>query len=104
MKRLYWGAFMALCTVFAHPATAQDWAAQKCALYALAVEDALVILGREGLADSFLAQNAEFIASGCVAPRKICGTTRQELDFANMLTIMTMNEGMASTFVPFGCD
>lgn len=84
-------------------AEAQDWTAQKCALCALAVDDALGLLGLEGLSEGFLAQNDDFLASGCVTPEKICATSTQELAFANLLTVMTMNEGMASTFVPFGC-
>lgn len=81
----------------------KDWSQRKCALYAAAVQDALVVLGPDGLRPAFLAENRTFIASGCVAPREICAETPQEYAFADLLTVMTMNEGMASTFVPFGC-
>jgi hypothetical protein len=80
-----------------------DWAARKCVLYAAATEDALSLLGMEGLRAEFLAQNRAFIASGCIAPRNICAATPAEYALADLLTMMTMNEGMASTFVPFGC-
>ena len=80
-----------------------DWAARKCALYATATEDALSLLGMTGLRPDFLARNRAFIASGCAEPRTICATTPEEYALADLLTMMTMNEGMASTFVPFGC-
>lgn len=82
---------------------AEDWSQRKCALYAAAVQDALAALGPDGLRPAFLTGNRAFIASGCVAPRRICAETAQEYAFADLLTVMTMNEGMASTFVTFGC-
>lgn len=38
------------------------------------------------------------------SPADVCPVTEAELELANLLTIMTMNEGMASTFVPFKCS
>ena len=86
------------------PARADDWAERKCALYAQAVQDALAARGPAGLRESFLAANTRFIASGCTANMRICAATPQEYALADMLTMMTMNEGMASTFAPFGCS
>lgn len=80
-----------------------SWSAQKCVLYESAVGDALQMLGRAGIREGFLEQNARFIAGGCVADADICPKTAREFDLVNLLTVMTMNEGMASTFVPFAC-
>lgn len=80
-----------------------EWRARKCALYAAATEDALALLGQDGLRPEFLARNRAFIAAGCGAQARICAETPEEYALADLLTVMTMNEGMASTFVPFGC-
>ncbi len=79
------------------------WKQQKCVLYERAVGDAFDILGHDGFTQGFLDANGAFIESGCVTQGAVCPATDIEYDFANLLTIMTMNEGMASTFVPFGC-
>ncbi|WP_439526976.1 hypothetical protein [Roseovarius mucosus] len=88
----------------AQEAPIDAWTLRKCALYAQATEDALAALGPEGLSPQFLEENRAFIASGCVGHVRICAQTAQDYAFADLLTMMTMNEGMASTFVPFGCD
>lgn len=90
------------------PLGAQDlegltWSEQKCVLYAHAVEDALGFQGADGLREAFLNGNQSFIDSGCQSADRVCPITDAERELANLLTIMTMNEGMASTFVPFGC-
>lgn len=87
----------------AMPADAQTWTERKCTLYAAALNDALGLLGRDGISDGFLAENAAFIAQGCTERGRICPQSDQERALADMLTVMTMNEGMASTFVPFTC-
>jgi hypothetical protein len=97
-----------LCSCLALPLAAQDaegpgWRAQKCALYRAAVEAALEFQGREGLTEAFLAANQSFIDGGCQDRGAVCPVTAAELTLADILTIMTMNEGMASTFVPFNC-
>ncbi|MBC7178921.1 MAG: hypothetical protein H5U14_02330 [Roseovarius sp.] len=83
---------------------ADAWTLRKCALYAQATEDALAALGPARLSHRFIEENQIFIASGCVAPARICAKTAQDYTLADLLTMMTMNEGMASTFVPFGCE
>ena len=88
----------------AEEAPADAWTLRKCALYAQATDDALAALGVEGLSPSFIPENQYFIDSGCMAPTRICATTDQDYALADLLTMMTMNEGMASTFVPFGCE
>lgn len=80
-----------------------DWPAQKCTLYESAVKDAITLQGLEGLTMDFLTKNQVFIDNGCVDKAKICPMTDEEWKLADLLTKMTMNEGMASTFVPFGC-
>ena len=79
------------------------WTLEKCALYQHAVNDAINLLGQDGLRVGFLEENANFIAAGCHRTDAICAVTDQEIALANLLTVMTMNEGMASTFVPFSC-
>lgn len=88
----------------AEEAPADAWTLRKCALYAQATDDALAVLGQEGISPRFLEENQTFIRSGCVAPAGICAQTAQDYALADLLTMMTMNEGMASTFVPFGCE
>ncbi|MGH1329611.1 MAG: hypothetical protein ACRBBK_01905 [Paracoccaceae bacterium] len=102
------GAGIMIAALGAAPLNAQSlegktWRAQKCVLYQAAVRDAIALQGDEGLSAAFLAANARFMAGGCELEARICLTSPQEFELANMLTIMTMNEGMASTFVPFGC-
>lgn len=79
------------------------WSQQKCVLYDHAVDAALGFQGRTGLRDAFLDANRSFIEGGCETPGYVCPVTDAEIRFANLLTVMTMNEGMASTFVPFNC-
>ena len=79
------------------------WTQQKCRLYESAFRDAVEIQGADGLRPAFLQENADFIAAGCTTERPICPETAQEGALADLLTVLTMNEGMASTFVPFAC-
>ncbi|WP_272006180.1 hypothetical protein [Roseovarius sp. ZX-A-9] len=86
------------------PAPAQDeWSQRKCDLYKLAFHDALAAQGTTGLRPEFLGANDAFIASGCLTQGTVCARTGAEIALADLLTVMTMNEGMASTFVPFAC-
>lgn len=80
-----------------------DWTARKCALYASAFADALAANGTDGLRPAFLEANEAFIAGDCQTLPVFCAKGRSEVDLLNLLTVMTMNEGMASTFVPFTC-
>ena len=77
--------------------------AQKCVLYESAVRDAISLQGAEGLRVEFLTENQKFIDAGCAERVEICPMTDEEWTLAETLLKMTMNEGMASTFVPFGC-
>lgn len=85
------------------PQRSSEWAARKCTLYAQIFRDALTLQGHDGLSNAFLSSNQRFIDAECQGGRTLCPISEEELRFADLLTIMTMNEGMASTFVPFGC-
>lgn len=102
------GGLVALALTLTAPATADQtapgsWTDRKCTLYRHAVEDAFALLGRDGITDAFMDENDAFIANGCVARGGVCPRSEQDIAMANLLTTMTMNEGMASTFVPFDC-
>ena len=89
-------------------ATAQNlndlsWTQQKCVLYQKAFNDALEILTAPTISEDFMAANAAFVESGCLSKGQVCPRTKQEIELVNLLTVLTMNEGMASTFVPIGC-
>ncbi|WP_306155541.1 hypothetical protein [Roseovarius sp. MMSF_3281] len=99
---------LAIVTFLAGPVGAQElegltWSEQKCVLYDHAVESALGFQGLDGLREEFLSENRSFIDGGCQPTDHVCPITDAEIELANLLTIMTMNEGMASTFVPFSC-
>ncbi|WP_380053158.1 hypothetical protein ACFE33_10760 [Falsihalocynthiibacter sp. SS001] len=79
------------------------WTEQKCVLYQSAWDWALANLGTEDIRPQFIQQNDAFVATGCIEQREVCPQSEKEIELANMLTVMTMNEGMASTFVPFNC-
>lgn len=84
-------------------AFADEWTARKCEIYQQAVRDAISLQGPEGLRMAFLTSNQEFIDAQCAVRVEICPMTPEEWTLADTLLKMTMNEGMASTFVPFGC-
>lgn len=84
------------------PVTA--WQAEKCAIYERSWNQALDFFGTDNLNYNFIAQNENFIASGCTAPPAVCAQSNQELEIANALTIAMMNAGTASTFLPFRCE
>ncbi|WP_341861433.1 hypothetical protein [Gymnodinialimonas sp. 57CJ19] len=79
------------------------WVEQKCVLYQSAWDWAVNSVGAEQISANFIADNDRFVASGCLADIAVCPTNDAEFELANLLTVMTMNEGMASTFVPFAC-
>ena len=90
------------------PGSAQDsrtqsWSEVKCARYTKAWTDALSRRGTQGLGPDFIARHEAFLASGCMARADVCPRSAEELDLANVLTILAMNAGTASTFLPFAC-
>lgn len=84
-------------------AAGEDWARQKCALYASAWQQVLETADLQDIGADFIAAHQRFIDSGCDAGIRVCARTRAEIALADLLTVLSMNEGMASTFVPFGC-
>jgi len=85
----------------AEPATA--WQVEKCRIYAENWNKALDSFGTDNLNYNFIAQNENFIAGGCTEPAEICPQSSQELEITDLLTMVMMNAGAASTFVPFRC-
>lgn len=92
--------------LLAAPASAQDqsaWQQQKCALFTDAWTRALESIGSNDINYAFLAANENFIASGCTESIPACPQSNQERDIADLITMVMMNEGAASTFLPFRC-
>jgi hypothetical protein len=97
-------AALLLAALVAFPSAAQrSWNEEKCVRYGDAWPEALARFGQQGLGDAFLAAHDAFLASGCVSREPVCPRSRQEEDIANAMTIVAMNAGMASSFVPFRC-
>jgi hypothetical protein len=44
-----------------------------------------------------------FLASGCTARAAVCPRSAEELEIANVMVVLAMNAGTASTFLPFSC-
>lgn len=82
---------------------AENWPAVKCERYGKAWTEALARRGRAGLSPEFVTRHEAFLASGCTARGDVCPRSKEELDLANVLVVMAMNENMASTFLPFAC-
>jgi len=87
----------------AQPAPPENWPAVKCERYTKAYAEALARLGRKGLDQPFLDAHEAFLASGCSIKGEVCPRSTEELNLANIMVIMGMNQGMASTFMPFAC-
>ena len=85
-------------------ATAPDaWTIEKCARYERAFTNLLKVLKDHDITDGFIRGNREFIAAGCSNGADICPTSPGDMEFANALTLMAMNGGAASSFLPFIC-
>lgn len=108
MRSCIFGA-AAVLALAVHPSTrAQDaadlsWSAQKCSIYSNAWQAALRMQGATGIGEEFTAWNAAFVASGCLGDRNVCPRSPEELALTDLLTIMVVSEGIAGTFLPFGC-
>ena len=100
------GIALAATLLLLSPAGAEEpsaWQQQKCALYTDAWARALDSIGSDDINYNFLAANGNFIASGCTEQIAICPQSNQERDIADLITLVMMNEGAASTFLPFRC-
>ena len=81
----------------------QSWSEVKCARYKKAWSEALTRRGTQGLGPEFLDNHDAFLASGCMAQANVCPKSAEELELANIMVILAMNAGTASTFLPFSC-
>ncbi|POR54225.1 hypothetical protein [Bosea psychrotolerans] len=88
---------------FAQDSQPQSWSEVKCARYKKAWSEALTRRGTQGLGPEFLADHEAFLASGCMAQANVCPKSAEELELANIMVILAMNAGTASTFLPFSC-
>jgi hypothetical protein len=78
-----------------------EWTAEKCSRYARAWDQ---LAETPDLSPAFTdAQNA-FIARGCQPPRDVCPSSADDLETADLLSLMAVAEGMAGSFLPFACD
>ena len=98
-----WMLLAALAPAAAQVSRAESWPAVKCERYGKAWTEALTRRGRAGLSPEFIARHETFLASGCTIQGDVCPRSKEELDFANVLVVMAMNAGTASTFLPFAC-
>lgn len=87
----------------AEPTPLSEWSAQKCVLYSEAWDWVLKTQDLSGISSGFLTDHQRFITAGCDHSIEICPMSEAEYALADLLTILSMNEGMASTFVPFAC-
>lgn len=87
----------------AQSAAPENWPAVKCERYTKAWGEALAKFGRKGLGQPFIEAHEAFLASGCSIKGEVCPRSTEELNLANVMVIMGMNQGMASTFMPFAC-
>jgi hypothetical protein len=88
----------------AQPPTAKrSWAEEKCRRYKRDFSEALRRWGPDGVGREFVDGNRAFIEGGCRSDVKICPRSARERELVDALTIRVVNEGMSSTFLPFGC-
>ena len=87
----------------AEPGSFERRQAEKCTHYRHAYADATARQGMQGIGREFLAQHDAFLLSGCTATAPVCARSAEEVSLANLLIVLGMNHGMASTFFPFRC-
>jgi hypothetical protein len=87
----------------AHEHQGQSWHDVKCARYKKAWSAALARMGSRGLGKDFLDRHEAFLASNCTRTSDVCPRSTAELELANVMVILAMNAGTASTFPPFFC-
>ncbi|MEY8829874.1 hypothetical protein AB9K34_15920 [Sedimentitalea sp. XS_ASV28] len=85
------------------PAASDAWTRRKCDLYGAAWQAVLGGYDMTGIRTGFVEKHQSFIDLGCPEDMRVCAATPEEIRLADVMTILSMNEGMASTFVPFGC-
>lgn len=82
---------------------ARETPSPRCPRYAADWAEVQRRFGTEGLGADFLARHEGFIASGCRSRVEVCPGTPAEQRIADVMTILAMNAGAASSFVPFRC-
>jgi hypothetical protein len=87
----------------AEPGSLERRQAEKCASYKQAYADATARQGMQGIGREFLDQHDAFLLSGCTSTAPVCARSAEEVKLANLLIVLGMNQGMASTFFPFKC-
>lgn len=85
------------------PSSQSDWPQEKCRRYRLVYDALIARRSGAGLGAEFLRSHDAFLASGCTERASVCPRSAAEIALANDLTIMAMNFGTASTFLPFAC-
>ena len=97
--------FLYICLFFsADAALARMSNTQKCEIYNNSWQSILSKSNRLSMSQSFINDNDKFIASDCLDYSGVCPRNDYDIRIANMLTIAAMNNGMASTFLPFKCS
>lgn len=87
----------------ATPRGGPGWHDRKCHLYKQAWAQALAHRGSAGLSAGFLASHKAFLDSNCMRRADVCARSPEELDLANIMVMLSMNFGAASTLAPFYC-
>ena len=88
----------------ANKAFPQDnWTLRKCDLYFEARIWVLETQNLAGVRIAFIEEHQAFIDANCNHAIEVCPVTKRDEHLADLLTVMSINEGMASTFVPFAC-
>jgi hypothetical protein len=98
-----WRLTVAFVVAAVSPAAADDWTARKCVLYGDAWDYLMADGVPEGVSAEFVAGHEAFVASGCQARGHVCPESAAEREIADMLSLMAVAEGMAGSFLPFGC-
>jgi hypothetical protein len=80
-----------------------NWTQRKCDLYSEAWMWILETQDLAGVRVGFIEEHQAFIDANCNHGIEICPVTKGDEQLADLLTVMSMNQGMASTFVPFAC-
>ena len=81
----------------------RDWPQETCFRYGRDWDEALRRFGRDGVSEGFLEGNGAFLRSGCRAARTLYPETAKDRKLADALAIRVVNEGMSTTFLPYGC-
>ena len=77
---------------------------RKCSIYKDIWSSILSKSDTSKLSPSFVDSHNAFVQTGCVDYNGVCPRSEYDVSIANQLTIAAMNNGMASTFLPFKCS